>query len=41
VITIEALLEVNAEEVIVKRGAGRWVAIVGHFPFVERVRNDY
>jgi len=30
--------EVNAEEVIVERGAGRRVAIVGHFPFVERVR---
>jgi uncharacterized protein (DUF4213/DUF364 family) len=30
--------EVNAEEVILERGAGRRVAIVGHFPFVERVR---
>ncbi len=29
---------VNAEEIIVERGAGRRVAIVGHFPFVERVR---
>ena len=33
-----ACTEVNAEEVIVERGAGRRVAIVGHFPFVERVR---
>jgi uncharacterized protein (DUF4213/DUF364 family) len=41
-----ALLEVdesactdrNAEEVILQQGAGRRVAIVGHFPFVERVR---
>jgi uncharacterized protein (DUF4213/DUF364 family) len=30
--------EVNAEQVILERGAGRRVAIVGHFPFVERVR---
>ena len=30
--------EVNAREVILERGAGRRVAIVGHFPFVERVR---
>ena len=30
--------EANAREVILKRGAGRRVAIVGHFPFVERVR---
>jgi uncharacterized protein (DUF4213/DUF364 family) len=33
-----ACTEVNAEDVIVERGAGRRVAIVGHFPFVERVR---
>ena len=33
-----ACTEVNAEDVIVRRGAGRRVAIVGHFPFVERVR---
>lgn len=31
-------VEVNAAEVIVERGSGRRVAIVGHFPFVERVR---
>jgi hypothetical protein len=30
--------EVNAEEIIVERGRGRKVAVVGHFPFVERVR---
>jgi uncharacterized protein (DUF4213/DUF364 family) len=30
--------EVNAREVILEQGAGRRVAIVGHFPFVERVR---
>jgi hypothetical protein len=33
-----ACTEVNAEEVILEQGAGRRVAIVGHFPFVERVR---
>src|SRR5512133_2362950 len=29
----------NAEEIIVERGKGRNVAIVGHFPFVPRVRD--
>jgi uncharacterized protein (DUF4213/DUF364 family) len=33
-----ACTEVNAEDVILQRGTGRRVAIVGHFPFVERVR---
>jgi uncharacterized protein (DUF4213/DUF364 family) len=33
-----ACTELNAEEVIVQRGAGQRVAIVGHFPFVERAR---
>jgi uncharacterized protein (DUF4213/DUF364 family) len=33
-----ACRDLNAEEVIVQQGAGRRVAIVGHFPFVERVR---
>jgi uncharacterized protein (DUF4213/DUF364 family) len=33
-----ACTPVNAEDVIVERGAGRRVAIVGHFPFVERAR---
>jgi uncharacterized protein (DUF4213/DUF364 family) len=44
--TLNALLEVdeaacvarNAEEIILERGRGRRVAIVGHFPFVPRVR---
>jgi uncharacterized protein (DUF4213/DUF364 family) len=30
--------EVNAREVILERGTGRRVAIVGHFPFVQQVR---
>jgi len=34
----EALPEVNAGEIIIERGAGRKVAIVGHFPFADRVR---
>jgi uncharacterized protein (DUF4213/DUF364 family) len=34
----EACVEVNASDVIRERGAGRRVAIVGHFPFVEEVR---
>lgn len=33
-----ACSEVNAEDVILERGAGRKVSIVGHFPFVDRVR---
>jgi uncharacterized protein (DUF4213/DUF364 family) len=32
------LTEANAGEIIVERGTGRRVAIVGHFPFIERVR---
>lgn len=33
-----ACSETNAQDVIIRHGAGRRVAIVGHFPFVERVR---
>jgi uncharacterized protein (DUF4213/DUF364 family) len=33
-----ACVEVNAEELILERGAANRVAIVGHFPFVDRVR---
>jgi uncharacterized protein (DUF4213/DUF364 family) len=32
------LTEANAGEIIVERGTGRRVAIVGHFPFIEDVR---
>ena len=35
-----ACTDLNAEEVIVQQGAGRRVAVVGHFPFVERVRQE-
>ena len=34
----DACAEVNASQVICERGAGRRVAIVGHFPFVDDVR---
>jgi uncharacterized protein (DUF4213/DUF364 family) len=33
-----ASTEINAEDVILEQGTGRRVAIVGHFPFAERVR---
>ena len=32
--------EINAEELIVRRGAGRGVAVIGHFPFVARIREQ-
>jgi len=32
------LVEANAEEIITERGMDRCIAVVGHFPFVERVR---
>jgi uncharacterized protein (DUF4213/DUF364 family) len=32
------LQEVNAEQIVLEQGAGRRVAIVGHFPFIERAR---
>jgi len=31
-------VEMNAAEVLVKRGAGKNVALVGHFPFIPRLR---
>jgi uncharacterized protein (DUF4213/DUF364 family) len=34
----EACTQLNAADLILQRGAGRRVAIVGHFPFVERVQ---
>jgi len=32
--------QINAEELIVRRGAGRGVAVIGHFPFVSRIREQ-
>ena len=34
----EHCVELNAEEVILSEGAGRCVAVVGHFPFLPRCR---
>ena len=34
----EACVERNAAELILERGEGRRVAVVGHFPFVPRIR---
>ena len=35
----KAWVDLNAEEVIAERGAGQRVALVGHFPFVRRLRD--
>ena len=35
----EAWFDLNAEEVLAKRGLGKKVALIGHFPFVPRLRN--
>ena len=35
-----ACVEANAREVILEKGSGRSVAIVGHFPFIDRVRRQ-
>ena len=37
-VDLAACVERNAEELILERGRGRKVAIIGHFPFVPRVR---
>jgi uncharacterized protein (DUF4213/DUF364 family) len=34
----DACLELNAAELIMEKGEGKQVAIVGHFPFIPRVR---
>ena len=33
-----ALLEANAEQIILEKGTGGNIAVIGHFPFIERVR---
>ena len=35
----EAWTDLNAEEVLAKYGAGKRVVLIGHFPFVARLRN--
>lgn len=37
-IDVDACVEVNAADVIAEHGAGRNVAIVGHFPFIPHIR---
>ncbi len=37
-VDVNACIEVNAAEVIAARGAGKRVAIVGHFPFTPQIR---
>jgi hypothetical protein len=37
-VDIESCTEINAAEVILEKGEGKRVAIVGHFPFLPRVR---
>lgn len=37
-VDVAACVERNAEELILEQGRGRRVAIIGHFPFVPRVR---
>jgi uncharacterized protein (DUF4213/DUF364 family) len=32
------LTEINAAELLLEHGAGKRIAVVGHFPFIERVR---
>jgi uncharacterized protein (DUF4213/DUF364 family) len=32
--------EINAEQLIVQKGSGKRVAIIGHFPFVSRIRDQ-
>lgn len=39
-IDMDSCIELNAAELILEKGAGKRVAIVGHFPFIPRVR-DY
>jgi uncharacterized protein len=37
-VDVDACVEVNAAEIIVEKGTGKNVAIVGHFPFIPRIR---
>ena len=37
-VNLESCTEINASEVILEKGEGKCVAIVGHFPFLPRVR---
>lgn len=37
-VDLDTCVEVNAADVIAERGAGRNIAIVGHFPFIPQIR---
>jgi len=37
-VDVDACVELNAAELILKKGRGKQVGIVGHFPFIPRVR---
>jgi len=37
-VDVDACVEVNAADVIAERGAGRNIAVVGHFPFIPHLR---
>lgn len=37
-VDVEACVEINAADVIAEQGAGKRVAIIGHFPFIPRIR---
>lgn len=36
----EALRQINAKEIIAARAAGKNLAVIGHFPFVEKLRHQ-
>ena len=38
-VDLQSCVELNAAEVILKKGEGRNVAVVGHFPFLKQVRD--
>lgn len=37
-VDVESCTEINAAEIIMEKGNGKKVAIIGHFPFLDRVR---
>ncbi len=40
-VDVTGCVDVSAEQVILERGAGRNVAVVGHFHFIERIRQSF
>jgi len=39
-IDVETCLDLNARELIAEKGKGKRIAIVGHFPFIPKLRED-